>query len=136
MERTYQVLGMTCSGCQGKITKALNNIEGIHAHVDLEKSEAVIHGDREISLEELNEALSQAGNYKLQDANVVDNMFVKPQDRVSQASVYYCPMECEGEKVYFVQGKRCPVCNMYCVPIEEKSEVRSKKSEVNHVENF
>jgi hypothetical protein len=29
-------------------------------------------------------------------------------------------MECEGEKVYFKQGKRCPVCNMYLVPIEEK----------------
>lgn len=46
--------------------------------------------------------------------------FVKPQDRVSPSSVYYCPMECEGEKVYFVQGKRCPTCNMYLVPIEEK----------------
>ena len=34
------------------------------------------------------------------------------------------------------RGKRCPVCNMYCVPIEEKSEVRSPKSEVNHVETF
>jgi Cu2+-exporting ATPase len=29
-------------------------------------------------------------------------------------------MECEGEKVYFKQGERCPVCNMYLVPIEEK----------------
>jgi Cu2+-exporting ATPase len=51
--------------------------------------------------------------------------FIPPQDRVSPSSVYYCPMECEGDKVYFVQGKRCPVCNMYCVPIEEK-KLKSK----------
>lgn len=50
---------------------------------------------------------------------------IPPKDRVSPSSVYYCPMECEGEKVYFTQGKRCPVCNMYCVPIEEKSDFKS-----------
>ena len=36
-------------------------------------------------------------------------------------------MECEGDKVYFVQGKRCPVCNMYCVPIEEKQSAISNQ---------
>jgi Cu2+-exporting ATPase len=46
-------------------------------------------------------------------------------------------MECEGDKVYFVQGKRCPVCNMYCVPIEEKKvevevEVESHHKTINH----
>lgn len=35
-------------------------------------------------------------------------------------------MECEGEKVYFAQGKRCPVCNMYLIPIEEKEEFKNK----------
>ncbi|MGL6038690.1 MAG: heavy metal translocating P-type ATPase [Soonwooa sp.] len=133
MERTYKVLGMTCSGCQGKITEALNNIEGIHAHVDLEKNEAVIHANREVSLDELNEALSHAGNYKLQDPNVIDNTFVKPQDRVSPSSVYYCPMECEGDKVYFKQGERCPVCKMFLVPIEEKKqEPKAKNQDEKH----
>lgn len=42
------------------------------------------------------------------------------QQHISPSSVYYCPMECEGEKVYFQPG-RCPVCNMYLVPIEEKT---------------
>lgn len=51
---------------------------------------------------------------------------VPPQDRISPSSVYYCPMECEGEKVYFQQGKRCPVCNMYLVPVEEKAEFKNK----------
>ncbi len=52
---------------------------------------------------------------------------IPPKDRISPSSVYFCPMECEGEKVYFTQGKRCPVCNMYLVPIEEKEGF--KKSE-------
>lgn len=121
MERTYKVLGMTCSGCQKKITETLNNIEGLHAHVHLEKNEAVIHSERDFTLKEINDALSKAGNYQLQDLDhQEDQSFVKPQDRVSPSSVYYCPMECEGEKVYFKQGERCPVCNMYLVPIEEK----------------
>lgn len=54
------------------------------------------------------------------------NHDILPKDRVSPSSVYYCPMECEGEKVYFQQGKRCPVCNMYLVPIEEKEEYKNK----------
>ena len=45
-----------------------------------------------------------------------------PSERISPSSVYYCPMECEGEKVYFLPGKRCSVCNMFLVPIEEKLE--------------
>ncbi len=64
---------------------------------------------------------------------------IPPKDRVSPSSVYYCPMECEGEKVYFVQGKRCPVCNMYCVPIEEKEEYKNKPqqfSKTNLPESF
>ncbi|WP_312076704.1 copper-translocating P-type ATPase [Chryseobacterium sp.] len=63
-----------------------------------------------------------------------------PSERISPSSVYYCPMECEGEKVYFQQGKRCPVCNMFLVPIEEKLEkdpnYKPKYSATNLPENF
>ena len=51
---------------------------------------------------------------------------IPPSERVSPSSVYYCPMECEGEKVYFTQGKRCPTCNMYLVPIEEREDYKNK----------
>ena len=64
---------------------------------------------------------------------------IPPKDRVSPSSVYYCPMECEGEKVYFTQGKRCPVCNMYLVPIEEKadykSNVKTLESEITNLDS-
>ena len=120
MYQQYKILGMTCSGCQKKISEKLNSVNGISADVNLETSSVDINSDAEINLDELNKTLSEIGNYKLEDPNKPENAFVKPQDRVSPSSVYYCPMECEGDKVYFQQGKRCPDCNMYLVPIEEK----------------
>lgn len=61
------------------------------------------------------------------------------KNKISPSSVYYCPMECEGEKLYFVQDKRCPVCNMYLLPIEEKEEFKNRPqaySETNLPKNF
>ena len=61
-----------------------------------------------------------------------------PNQRISPSSVYYCPMECEGEKLYFKQG-RCPVCNMFLVPIEEREDQRNKPktySKTNLPESF
>lgn len=112
---------MSCEGCQKKISSALNNIEGIKADVNLAGNFVEITSEQEINLEKLNSELKNAGNYVLEDPEKPKSTeFIPPQDRVSPSSVYYCPMECEGDKVYFVQGKRCPVCNMYCVPIEDK----------------
>lgn len=120
MQKQYKIVGMTCSGCQKKISEKLNSLDNICADIDLQSNMATIDSDKEINLNELNKALEEAGNYKLEDPNNPDKAFVKPQDRISQSSVYYCPMECEGDKVYFKQGERCPVCNMFLVPIEEK----------------
>ncbi|RKE80448.1 copper-transporting P-type ATPase [Epilithonimonas arachidiradicis] len=61
-----------------------------------------------------------------------------PSQRISPSSVYYCPMECEGEKLYFKQG-RCPVCNMFLVPIEERGDHKNKPetySKTNLPESF
>ncbi len=121
MQQQYKILGMTCSGCRKKISEKLNSIKGVKADIDLENHTATIISDKKAELPVLNKALEEIGNYKLEDPYHPDeSSFVKPQDRVSSSSVYYCPMECEGDKVYFQQGKRCPVCNMYLVPIEEK----------------
>lgn len=120
MEKQYKILGMTCSGCQKKISEKLNSLENIKADIHLENNTATIISDKEFEINTLNKALEEIGNYKLEDPDNPEKTFIKPQDRVSPSSVYYCPMECEGEKVYFQQGKRCPTCNMYLVPIEEK----------------
>lgn len=140
MEKQYKILGMTCSGCQKKISEKLNSLEDIKADINLEDSTATIISDKEIELDALNKALEQIGNYRLEDPANPVQAFIKPQDRVSPSSVYYCPMECEGEKVYFQQGKRCPVCNMYLVPIEEKHakdpNFKPVYSKTNLPENF
>ena len=69
----------------------------------------------------------------------MENHHNHPSEKISPSSVYYCPMECEGEKVYFVPGKRCPVCNMFLVPIEEREDYKNKPatfSKTNLPENF
>jgi len=140
MQQQYKILGMTCSGCQKKISEKLNSLEDIKADINLENSTATIISDKKIELSTLNKALDEIGNYKLEDPNSPEKAFVKPQDRVSPSSVYYCPMECEGEKVYFKQGQRCPDCNMYLVPIEEKlakdPNYKPTYSSTNLPENF
>jgi Cu2+-exporting ATPase len=140
MEKQYKILGMTCSGCQKKISEKLNSLENIKADINLENNTATIISDKEFEINTLNKALEEIGNYKLEDPDNPEKTFIKPQDRVSPSSVYYCPMECEGEKVYFQQGKRCPVCNMYLVPIEEKHakdpNFKPAYSQTNLPENF
>jgi len=133
--KKYNVLGMSCEGCQKKISSTLNDLEGIKADVNLAENFVEITSEQEIDLEKLNSELKNAGNYVLEDPEKPKSTeFIPPQDRVSMSSVYYCPMECEGDKVHFVQGKRCPVCNMYCVPIEEKEENRKKGIHQHHHE--
>lgn len=140
MEKQYKILGMTCSGCQKKISEKLNSLENIKADINLENNTAIIISDKEFEINTLNKALEEIGNYKLEDPDNPEKTFIKPQDRVSPSSVYYCPMECEGDKVYFQQGKRCPTCNMYLVPIEEKHakdpNFKPAYSQTNLPENF
>ncbi|CAA7386041.1 heavy metal translocating P-type ATPase [Chryseobacterium fistulae] len=121
MEQKYTILGMSCSGCQKKISEKLNSLN-IQANVDLENNTVTFISDKKIELDNINNSLQEIGNYRLEEPNGSEKEFIKPQDRISPSSVYYCPMECEGDKVYFQQGKRCTVCNMYLVPIEEKQE--------------
>lgn len=116
---------MSCSSCQKKISDKLNSIPNISVDIDLEKSTAEIISNKEIDLQELNSHLKSIGYYFLEDPQNPNKDFIKPEDKISPSSVYFCPMECEGEKLYFKQG-RCPICNMHLAPIEEKEEIREK----------
>lgn len=75
---------------------------------------------------------------RMENHNHHNHDHLHPNQRISPSSVYYCPMECEGEKLYFKQG-RCPVCNMFLVPIEEREDHRNKPqtySKTNLPESF
>ena len=124
-EKQFDILGMSCGSCQKKISDKLNSLPDISAVVDLKTNSVKISSKNEINLQQLNDTVGSIGHYFLKDPDNHDYTFVKPEDKISPSSVYFCPMECEGEKLYFKQGK-CPVCGMYLAPIEEREEIREK----------
>ena len=65
--KKYNVLGMSCEGCQKKISSTLNNVEGIKADVNLSGNFVEIISEQEIDIEKLNSELKNAGNYVLED---------------------------------------------------------------------
>ena len=111
-EKQFDILGMSCGSCQKKISDKLNSLPDISAVVDLKTNSVKISSKNEINLQQLNDAVGSIGHYFLKDPDNHDYTFIKPEDKISPSSVYFCPMECEGEKLYFKQGK-CPVCGMY-----------------------
>ncbi|WP_289023713.1 heavy metal translocating P-type ATPase [uncultured Salegentibacter sp.] len=110
--QTYSVSGMTCNGCRAHVEKTLNKVEGVkNAEVNLEKEEAKIVGDKNVSLEKLQQALQDdGGNYEIHEAGKkVSPKKNKPKGEGN--GVFYCPMHCEGDKTYDKPGD-CPVCGM------------------------
>ena len=132
-EKQFDILGMSCGSCQKKISDKLNSLPDISAVVDLKTNSVKISSKNEINLQQLNDAVGSIGHYFLKDPDNHDYTFIKPEDKISPSSVYFCPMECEGEKLYFKQGK-CPVCGMYLAPIEEREEIREKAKSTENQE--
>ena len=138
MTHTYIITGMTCNGCRSKVEKTLNDIVGISAVVTLEPPIATITMEKHIPIEQLQTALTAAGNYTIQmsdSQNIADNKEssietksccsthnkqdseVKPFAKNSSGK-YYCPMHCEGDKMYDKAGN-CPVCGMNLEKVPE-----------------
>ena len=130
MKHTYTITGMSCDGCRSKVEKTLNAVDGIQAVVTLVPPLATITMDKHIPTTQLQEALSAAGNYTITINNTTDSHGMaekpieksccssnKPQEKSTVTlppnakGKYYCPMHCEGEKVYDKPGD-CPVCGM------------------------
>jgi Cu+-exporting ATPase len=142
MKHTYTITGMSCDGCRSKVEKTLNAIDGIQATVTLDPPRATITMDTHIQTTQLQEALTTAGNYTIAMNNGGDSLGTteKPIEKSCCSSnknqekpivilpataqgKYYCPMHCEGEKVYDKPGD-CPVCGMDLV--KEAAVVSSK----------
>ena len=131
MIHTYSITGMTCDGCRTKVEKALNTIEGIEAKVSLNPPLASITMEKHIPTEKLQEALTAVGKYTIEMSNgkTKEHSTTNETSEKSCCSMhsndhkketvvptnsqgkYYCPMHCEGEKVYDKAGD-CPVCGM------------------------
>ncbi|MGZ9734337.1 heavy metal translocating P-type ATPase [Flavobacterium sp. GNP002] len=139
MKHTYTITGMSCDGCRSKVEKALNAIDGIQATLTLDPPIATITMDKHIPTTQLQEALTTAGNYTIEMNKAVDSHGTaekpieksccssnKPQEKptiilpATAQGKYYCPMHCEGEKVYDKPGS-CPVCGMNLEKVPELS---------------
>lgn len=64
--KKYKVEGMMCGHCRMHVEKALDALEGVSVRVTLDPPVAVVEcSGREYSLEELQKALSAAGDYRI-----------------------------------------------------------------------
>ena len=59
MEKTMKIEGMMCAHCSGRVEKALNDLPGVTATVNLEAGTATVQG--EASNETLTKAVTDAG---------------------------------------------------------------------------
>jgi Cu+-exporting ATPase len=122
MTHTYKVTGMTCTGCQAKVQQLLSEVDGVqNVSVDLPYGKASIEMNNHIPTNKFKEALKDYPHYKLYENNDEINDAIIPHQPLDfkrkQASLqnrnskYYCPMHCEGDKMYDKAGD-CPVCGM------------------------
>lgn len=118
----YDIIGMTCNGCRNVVEKKLNEIPDVSAAVDLTKGMAQITSDEEITIESLKAKLEElGGQYEIHPHGLGQHAPQKTEADIhdSPSGQYICPMFCEGhDKVYTEKG-RCPVCNMFILPVEE-----------------
>lgn len=60
-KKTVIVGGMTCEHCRNRVEKCINEIDGAAAKVNLNKKEAVVSMEKEISDEIIRAAIEKAG---------------------------------------------------------------------------
>jgi len=127
MKHTYHIEGMTCSGCEAKVKNELSNVENVtEAEVSKENKRAIITMTKHVELDVLQNALggkdckyqislsdSQSQITPKTNCCSTDKKEHKSHEHkhISQPGKYYCPMHCEGDKVYDKAGD-CPVCGM------------------------
>ena len=128
MKHTYQISGMTCNGCRSHVEKTLSEVNGVsRVSVSLEEKAASIEMEKHIPLVIFKTALeNDGGTYSIGLLN--EKMEEKPKIKhISTANnngKFYCPMHCEGDKMYDKEGD-CPVCGMDLV--QQASTSKSTK---------
>jgi copper chaperone CopZ len=68
MTHTYILEGMTCNGCAAKVKSALlKHPDVLQADIDLDSSRAMITMQKHIPVSQLQELISQSGNYTIKE---------------------------------------------------------------------
>src|ERR1043165_7018796 len=69
MKHTYQISGMTCSGCASTVQKALQKVDGVTGvNIDLQKSEAEVEMQHHVATSSLQAGLASYPSYHLVEA--------------------------------------------------------------------
>lgn len=137
MKHTYKISGITCDGCVAKVKeKLLSNSEISEVQIDKKSGLAEISMHHHVELDAMQTAIGGKES-KYQISTTTESF---PQEQKTCCSVdehqkerkknnvkiepgkYYCPMFCEGNKVYDKPGD-CPVCGMDLV---KQPEVKKK----------
>ena len=115
MKESYQIQGMSCNGCKNHVEKILSEVEAVQSvKVDLDKRSAQIESISPISIDVFKMALrNDGGAYTIHPiGESLHKTSKKPKIKKGNATgKFYCPMHCEGEKIYIAPGD-CPVCGM------------------------
>ncbi len=135
MKQIYQISGMTCNGCRSHVEKTLSSVLGVtSAIVDLTEKKATIESDEPIKIAVFKNALkSDSDRYHIHplDEAIIQEL-PKPKP-LNQKGKFYCPMHCEGDKIYDKFGD-CPVCGMDLVPLITTSGSKNNYSCPMHPE--
>lgn len=127
MKHTYKISGITCDGCVENVKKKLQANTSI-SDVAIDKATGIteITMQNHVPLQNLQQSL-RGNESKYQISTTKDKLPEPPKSCCSvseyhhheskessfsiQPGKYYCPMHCEGDKVYDNPGD-CPVCGM------------------------
>lgn len=60
-KKTFMVEGMTCENCEARVTRAINDMDGLSAKVNLKKKEVVVSMEKEVTDEVIKTAIEKAG---------------------------------------------------------------------------
>ena len=106
---------MHCGSCQSKVEAALLGIEAVtRVSVDLSDGATTIEMSAHIALEDLQQALHDAGlSYGIGLPGKPGHVKPPPGPKTvaNGDGIFYCPMHCEGDKTY-TQAGSCPACGM------------------------
>lgn len=118
----YDISGMTCNGCRNVVEKKLNEIPHLTANVDLAKGVAEIISEEHVDLESLEKKLDElGGQYQIHEYGHGHDSPQKTEADIpdSPSGQYICPMFCEGKDHIYTEKGRCPLCNMFLMPVEQ-----------------
>jgi len=121
---------MTCDGCKSRVQKILESVGEIeNVTIDLEEGTAELIMTDIVSLDRLKQVFENS-DYMIHSFK--EKVKEKEKTQKGVKGVFYCPMHCEGDKIYDISGG-CPVCGMDLVLVEpnEGTEQKSYKKLLN-----